>query len=137
MNAGPLRDLLGGRLRRGDDVDLGPRQELGERDRDVAGARRQVDEEEVGLVPEDVGEELLERLVQHRAPPDDRLVLLGEEAHRDAAHAVGLGRHEHLVDDDRRVLDAEHARDREAPHVGVDHRDAAGRAGRARRPGWW
>ena len=57
--------------------------------------------EEVGLVPEDVGEELLERLVQHRAPPDDGLVLLGEEAHRDAAHAVGLRRDEHLVDDDR------------------------------------
>ena len=53
---------------------------------------RQVDDEEVGIVPVDVGEELLERLVQHRAPPDDRLVLLGEEAHRDAAHAVGLGR---------------------------------------------
>ena len=74
--------------------------------RDVAGARRQVDDQEVGLVPEHVGEELLERLVQHRAPPDDRLVLRGEEAHRDAAHAVGLGRHQHLVDDHRRVLDA-------------------------------
>ena len=83
----------------------------------------QVDEEVVGLVPVHVGEELLERLVQHRAPPDDRLVLLGEEAHRDAAHAVGLGRDEHLVDHDRRAVDAEHAGDREAPHVGVDDGD--------------
>jgi hypothetical protein len=32
-------------------------------------------EQEVGVVPEDVGEELLERLVQHRAAPDDRLAL--------------------------------------------------------------
>ena len=56
----------------------------GERDRDVAGAGRQIDEQVVGLVPVDVGEELLERLVQHRSAPDDRLVLVGEEPHRDA-----------------------------------------------------
>src|SRR3546814_1400101 len=53
----PLGDALRGRLRRGDDVDLGAGQELSERQRDVAGARGQVDEEEVGLVPEDVGSE--------------------------------------------------------------------------------
>ena len=61
--------------------------------------------------------------MQHRAAPDDRLLLLDEEAHGDAAHAVGLRRHEHLVDHDRGVLDAEHPRDREAPHVGVDDGD--------------
>ena len=86
----------------------------------------QVDEQEVGVVPEHVGEELLERLVQHRAPPDDRLVLLGEEPHRDAAHAAGAGRgHEHRVDHRRRVVDAQHPRDGEAPHVGVDDGHAA------------
>jgi len=67
--------------------------------------------------------------VEHRAPPDDRLVLGGEEPHGDAAHAVGLGRHEHLVDDHGRVLHAQHAGDREAPHVGVDHRHVAPSAG--------
>ena len=126
---GPLRHLLRGRLGRGDDVDLGVRQELREGDRDVAGARREVDEQEVGVVPVDVGEELLERLVEHRTTPDDRLVLLGEEAHRDAAHAVGLGRHEHAVEDDRRAAHTEHPRDREAPDVGVDHRDALATSG--------
>ena len=93
--------LLGGGLRRGDDVRLGPGQELRERQGDVAGAGRHVDEQEVGVVPVDVGEELLERLVQHRAAPDDRLVLGHEEADGDAAHAVRLGRQEHLVDDHR------------------------------------
>jgi ATP-binding protein involved in chromosome partitioning len=36
--------------------------------------------------------------VEHRATPDDGLVLLGEEPHGDAAHAVGVGRHEHAVE---------------------------------------
>src|SRR3546814_6096691 len=36
----PLGDALRGRLRRGDDVDLGAGQELSERPRDVAGADR-------------------------------------------------------------------------------------------------
>ena len=120
---GPLRDLLRGGLRRRDDDDLGAREELRHRQRDVAGAGRHVDDEVVGLAPVHVGEELLERLVQHRAAPDDRLVLAGEEAHRDERDAVGFGRDDHVVDDGRRPVDAEHARHREAPHVGVDRGD--------------
>ena len=116
-------DLLGGRLRRRDDVDLAARQVLAERDGDVAGAGRHVDEQEVGLVPVDVGEELLERLVQHRAAPDDGLALGHEVADRDAAHAPRLGRQQHLVDDDRLAVGAEHAGDREAVDVGVDDAD--------------
>jgi hypothetical protein len=38
--------------------------------------------------------------------------------------AVGLGRHDHLVEQHRRPVDAEHARDRESPDVGVDYPDA-------------
>ena len=38
---------------------------------------------------------------------------------------VGLGRDDHLVDHDRGMVDAEHPRDGEAPHVGVDHGDLA------------
>ena len=53
------------------------------------------------------------------------------------AHAVGLGRHEHRVDDDRQLLDPEHPRDREAPHVGVDHADALAPLGEGDRTGWW
>ena len=36
---------------------------------------------------------------------------------------MGLGRDDHVVDDGRRMLDAQHARDREAPDIGVDHGD--------------
>ena len=80
-------------------------------------------EQEVGLVPEHVGEELLERLVQHRAAPDDRLALRHEVADRDAAHAPRFGRDDHLVDHRRVAVGAEHARDRVAVDVGVDDAD--------------
>jgi len=120
---GALRDLLRRRLRRRDDHDLGARQELRHRQRDVAGAGRHVDDEEVGIAPVDVGEELLERLVQHRAPPHDRLIFPRKEAHRDQRDPVGLGRDDHVVDDGRRTVDAEHAWHREAPDVGVDRRN--------------
>ena len=53
----------------------------------------------------------------------DGLALGHEVADRDAAHAVALGRHQHLVDDDRIAIGAEHARDREAVDVGVDDAD--------------
>ena len=85
-------------------------------------------EQEVGVVPVHVGEELLERLVQHRAPPDHRLALGHEVAHGDAAHAPLLGRQQHLVDDDGVTVGAEHARDREAVDVGVDARRPSGPA---------
>ena len=45
-----------------------------DRDRDVAGARRQVEQQHVEVAPVDVGEELLQRPVQHRPAPDDDLV---------------------------------------------------------------
>ena len=67
----------------------------------VAGAGRHVDDEVVGVAPVDVGEELLERLVQHRPAPDDRLVFAREEPHRDEPHAVRLGRDDHVVDQAR------------------------------------
>ena len=60
-------DRLGGRLRGGDDHDPRLRQQLGERHRDVAGPGRQVEQQVVELVPGDVLEELLDRLVEHRA----------------------------------------------------------------------
>src|SRR5256886_10719824 len=52
-------------------------------------------------------------------PPHDGLVLTGEEPHRDEVHAVRLGRDDDVVEHHGRVLQAEHARHREAPHVGV------------------
>ena len=100
---GAARDLLRGRLRRRDDHELRLRQQLGERHRDVAGAGRQVDEQEVELAPVDVLEELRERLVEHRPAPDDGGVLLDEEADRHDLHAVGLQRDDLALGRDRRA----------------------------------
>ena len=50
--------------------------------RDIATSpvpRRHIDEERVEVAPVDVGEELLERPVQHRPAPHDRRVLVEEE----------------------------------------------------------
>ena len=118
------RDLLRDRLRRRDDQELRLRQQLRERHRHVAGARRQVDEQEVELAPVDVLEELRERLVEHRPAPDDGGVLLDEEADRHDLHAVVLERQDLAVGRDLRApADVEHARDRVAPDVGVEDAD--------------
>ena len=63
--------------------------------------------------------------MQHRAAPHDRLVLLEEEADRDDFDAVRLERDDLLVGRDLRALaaEAEHARDRVAPDVGVEDAD--------------
>jgi len=124
-----LGHALGGGLGRRDDEHLGAGHELRNRQRHVAGAGRHVDQEEVGLAPVHVGEELLQGLVQHRAPPDDGLVLAGEEAHGDALHVVGDRRHDHLVDDHGRLVDAEHAGHREAVHVGIEDADFVAETG--------
>ena len=87
--AGALGDLGGGLLRRGDHDDLGARQVLAERDRHVAGAGRQVEQQHVEVAPVDVGEHLHQRPVEHRAAPGDHLVAArlehADRDHRDAA----------------------------------------------------
>ena len=88
---GPRRDLLREELRRRHDDRLRARQELAERDRDVAGPRRHVDDEHVELAPVHVGEELLERAVQHRAAPHHRLVVVEEEPDRHQLQVVRTG----------------------------------------------
>ena len=124
-----LGDALGGGLRGGDHQDLGARQVLAQRQGHVTGARRHVDEQEVGLAPVGVDEELLERLVQHGPAPDDRLVVGDEEPHRQAAHAVDDGRHEQVVDGHGLAGHAEHLRHREAVDVGVEQADVVARGG--------
>ena len=106
-------------------------QQLGERHRHVAGARRQVDEQVVQLAPLDVLEELGEGLVEHRPAPDDGGVLVEEEADRHDLDAVGLGGTILRSAVDGRALgaEAEHARDGVAPHVRVEHADALALAG--------
>ena len=79
----------------------------------------------VELTPRDVLEELRQRLVQHRAAPYDRLVLVEEEPDRHDLQPMRLERQDLAL---RRHLgplgaEAEHARDRVAPHVRVEHAD--------------
>ena len=79
-------------LRRGDDHGARHGHLLRERELDVAGARRQVDHEVVEVAPAGLGEELLERLGDHRAAPDHGRVLLDEEAHAHRLDAVAFHR---------------------------------------------
>ena len=51
--------------------DLGVGEQLPDRDRDVARAGRHVEQEDVEVAEEDVGEELLHGAVQHRPAPGD------------------------------------------------------------------
>jgi hypothetical protein len=84
-----------------------------------------IDQQVVELAPRDVLEELRERLVQHRATPHDGLVLVEEEPDRHDLQAVRLERQDLALGRDLRPLGAEpqHARDRVAPDVGVEHAD--------------
>ena len=64
---GPGRHLLGRHRRRGDDEHLGAGQQAGQAHLDVAGARRQVDQEVVEVAPVGVLEELLHGPVEDEA----------------------------------------------------------------------
>ena len=72
--AGPFCHLGGSPLGSGHDEDLGVRNQLCDRDRNVAGSRRQVKQQHVEVAPEHVAQELLEGAVQHGPAPDDGLV---------------------------------------------------------------
>ena len=85
--------------------------------------RGHVDQKCVELAPVHVREELLERLVQHRAAPHDRRVLLEEEADRHELEVAANRRDDHLVDRDRFLVDAEHVRNRVAVDVAVEDPD--------------
>src|SRR3712207_8790685 len=65
--------------------------------RHVARPRREVDEEVVELAPVDILEELADRLVEHRPPPGDGLVLVVEEELRSEEHTSELQSRQYLV----------------------------------------
>ena len=141
----PGRDLLRGEGRSGDHQHLGLRQHARQPHLDVAGAGRHVDEQVVHVAPPDVGEELLERLGEDQAAPHQRgALVVDEEPHRHDLERAGgpagssrsaptrrSGRSCRRLPP-RATLDPEHARDAEAPDVGVEHADGAARAPRAR-----
>src|SRR6266571_1375220 len=115
------RDVLG----RGDDHGARHRHLLGERELDVAGAWRHVDDEVVDIAPARVLEQLLEGLRHHRPAPHHRGIDVDEKADRDRLDAVARHRLERLA-----VLglgpsgDAEHRRLRWAVDIGIEHADA-------------
>ena len=67
-------------LRRRDDHRAGHRHFLRERQLDVSGAWRHVDDEIVQLAPVGILEQLLERLRHHRSPPHHRRIRIDEKA---------------------------------------------------------
>ena len=81
---------------------------------------RHVDDERVQLAPVHVGQELLERLVQHRPAPHDRRVVVQEEPDRHQLQLAADWRDDHPVDQHRLLVNAEHVRDRVAVDVGVE-----------------
>ena len=116
-------DLLRERLRRRHDEHLGAREQLAERDRHVACTGRHVDDDRVELAPVNVREELFERAVEHRPAPHHGSVVVEEVADRDQLQPAPDRRHDHLVDDDRALMDPQHVRDRVAVDVRIDHAD--------------
>ena len=86
----------------------------------------------------DVGEELLNSLVQHRSAPYDRLVLVDKKAHRHDLQVVAApGRDDFVIECGRFGLNAKHVRNGEAVHIGIEHtyffaesRQGAGEIGR-------
>lgn len=60
--------------RSGDDNGTGERGSLNESELDVAGARREIDDEIVEFAPIDVTQELLNHRIEHGAAPDERFV---------------------------------------------------------------
>ena len=119
--AGTLSDLSGGCLRRSDDEELRVGDELCDRKRDIAGTRRQVEEKNVKIAPEDIAQELLKRAVEHRAAPHDGGIALDELADGDELKAVRDGRQQHFLIDDRgRFHIAQETGDGVAVNIGID-----------------
>ena len=121
---GARGDVLCKLLRRRHDDHLCTREQLAERDGDVARAGGHVHDEHVDVAPVNVGEELLERTMEHRAAPHHRLVAVEEEADRHELQAVLDRWDDHLVDRDRLLVDVQDVRDRVPVDVGVEDADA-------------
>ena len=109
-------------LRRGDDEQLCIRDELRNGQRDIAGTRRQVEEENIEIAPEYVRQELLQCAVEHRSAPDDGRVTLHELPNRDVLNAVGDGRQQHfIIKHGGAVGRAEQAGHGVAVNIGIDN----------------
>jgi len=121
-------------LRRRDDDRAGQRRLLHQGELRIAGARRQIDDENVERRPGDVAEQLAERAHHHRAAPDDGVLGRHEKAHRHALHAVILQRLDALLRVHLRLpVDAHHARHRGPVDIRVEDADRLAEAGQRQR----
>ncbi len=84
--------------RRRYDDGAGQRRGLNQRELDVAGARRQIDDQIIELAPIDIAKELLNDAVEHGAAPHERLIARIEEAHGHQTHAMRFKRLNALAD---------------------------------------
>ncbi len=110
--------------RRGDDDRAGDGDRLDERELDVAGAGREVNEQVIELAPLDAAQELRDDAVEHGAAPDHRLVAGVEQTHRDHFHAGDLHGDDAFIGGGLRLLQsAEHDGDVRAVNVSVHEAD--------------
>ena len=102
--------------------------QLRERQRDVARARRHVDDQVVELAPGGVAQELRDRSVQHRPAPHDGFARRHEEAHAHHLHAVDVDRLQACSSTTvGRSLTPEQVRNAGAVDVGVHQADLGSR----------
>ena len=125
--AGPSRHVLGGQCRGRHQKQLGARKQASQAHLDVASPWGEVDQEVVDTRPVSVLDELLDGSAEDEPAPHDRLVLIGQEPHREHAHLAGphgldLGHHL-LVLRLHGTLEIEESGDGEPPDVGVEDTD--------------
>src|SRR3989338_7580186 len=112
-------------LRGGYDHRAGERHLLGQRKLDVAGAGRQVNDQIVQVIPARLAQQLIQRLRDHRAAPDHRRIIAGDEeadGHR-LQTIVAHWRHEMFAVRTRLTGNAQHGRLRGPVDIGIQHAD--------------
>src|SRR5579875_2337059 len=111
-------------LRRGDDDRAGERNALHQRQLDVTGSGRQVDDEVVELAPLDLVQESSDQLGDERAAPDKRAAGVEQEDDRHQLDAVGFERHDAVLVELRLVRVAHHHWNAGAVDVGIEQTDS-------------
>ena len=126
-----LQGNIGGR---GDDDRAGQRHRLGQRDRDVAGAGRQIDDEIVEFSPGHLPQKLLDDPMQHGTAPDQRLVAGIQVADGDDANAEALGGNDHVAFGQLGLAAcAQHQRNVGPIDVGIEQSDLEAKASQGQR----
>ena len=122
-STGALGDLCGRNLWSGHHQDFRTREQLGHRDRHIAGTRWQVEQQDIEVSPVHISQELLQRPVQHRPAPRDRGIALGELSDRDDLHVVRDGGQDHRFDLSRPVVRSHHPGHGVAVDISVEQTD--------------